>query len=1637
MQGILRHWTRSYNGQQAAGRVELADGTIMREVPAKYLREPAAPAQPAQQALKITSTEIKPLTHSPGEAGVIARTKANAEQMTREYLDKNTNNGVPVLATDLAKELYPEFQKDPVNHDRNVAAGSKAIRNWALDTALAQPVDPARPDTLITTASPGSGKTSSMMLGGDQSGIGMKIEQISDEGEGFNRLIQKVIDSGRKPVVEWIYVDSPGETVRRMARRAVGHDGRPGIGRTVELEYMAEAYYNLPRVLEETIAKFGDKANFLVVDNSGPLGTAKVSDDISGYIDKAKQMSYDQIKGEMYETLDNLKATGLFNSPRGQDILRAAETPRQGGIAGAAAEAAAGGRATAGEPGPKGAAGRPEAAGAVLTTPTTKSPAEQEVLRIARFNKAKEAAKGRMLNENAAQARPEAVEAAGRRAVALDADSAVLWHRAFANLKDSEGRSPLGAGQSWTGMTLPARVARTAATLLREMAGEAKKDGRGESADGYERMAKALEVAKGQDGLTTVLRGDYRDDTAREEAWHAWAIQNRIFDSDAMREVASRPEVTEMAARLRKQGYSANEIAHELLAKAMAGDPALEATEAQRVDVAHAFLRLAVDEFGPEILKEMPPVERAVQAIVDEMKGADYGREYDQRIQGGGEPSARAELRPAGGEAGRGVQSIEAGRVPREPGEAGRPQTEGNERGAAGAGEAAGELAAQRSGEAAFQRGKPRPIKPEDSLALPGMEGADVERRSAAGEEQGRLLTEEMRRPGENIDRMAGEMERNAPLFAGTEAGGMASLFQRPIEEIEPDRNRLPIEAYERDAKLAEARDLRIQAQQEARLLEQQKTLPYGGPTTWQRALGAFRQWRDQTPTPATELKGHIRENLGEYHRNVLQLQDSLKAAREAFVGVDEAKATDIIDNVEHGRYGAIDAEHRPIMVGLHNMLEEDRLELQKLDPEQLKDFYENYFPHLWDQSGKVARQIQAQSKSIFGAASFLQHRTLYPPTFKEGISIGLRPKTWNPVDMALMKHAEIQKYIFGLKTVDWMENTGMVKTFTSAKDAPAGWAELAEPYGRVMQRNDAGELVERGRRFAPADAAEIFNNFVSRGLRGKNAALDAAFGLNNGMNRVQLGLSGFHGVASTLHSAVNDIGMALMQGTQGRAEAATTLARAAVPGASMARAELVGTEMLKEYLNPGSAAKYAAEASWLSRAGGMPGQSLNLEPTSLRKVRDAFAMRDPKRVAKNALPAALEASSNWLMGPHGAIVRLKLGMFQLEAANILKEAPARGWDDVETRQRMQKAWDSIDNRYGQLVYENLFAKRWALDLAQLGIRSVGWNLGSFREYFGGASDTARAAARVLARKRPEFTTRMAFTMATPIYFGMATAAMDYLINGKGPDTEKYGLKAYFYPEMPDGSLMSWPGYMKDWFSFGMHPVQTVLNKTSPLLNAVAEQWENKDYYGNQIRNEDDPLVKQLWQSSEAAAKEFVPFSFRSVGQQWRQAGEGEFGAVGKGRGIGMLAYGALGFQPAPKQIQNSPAMNQAEHYIREMPEAPRTEETAARSRKVRNLVEALREGKLDEDKLEGVSSEEYRRALKEANEAPIVTAARRLTMEQALHVWKKASAAEREQLQEVMTEKAAKGLRQAAQENGDEAAKDLMARLDEAGVTY
>lgn len=70
---------------------------------------------------------------------------------------------------------------------------------------------------------------------------------------------------------------------------------------------------------------------------------------------------------------------------------------------------------------------------------------------------------------------------------------------------------------------------------------------------------------------------------------------------------------------------------------------------------------------------------------------------------------------------------------------------------------------------------KLRPIRPQDSLNLAGMETADADRETIRQITEAAELTARMREPGRNISDKAGHMERNSPLLFGT--GHNPTLF--------------------------------------------------------------------------------------------------------------------------------------------------------------------------------------------------------------------------------------------------------------------------------------------------------------------------------------------------------------------------------------------------------------------------------------------------------------------------------------------------------------------------------------------------------------------------------------------------------------------------------------------------------------------------------------------------------------------------------------------------------------------------------------------------------------------------------------------------------------------------------------------
>lgn len=94
------------------------------------------------------------------------------------------------------------------------------------------------------------------------------------------------------------------------------------------------------------------------------------------------------------------------------------------------------------------------------------------------------------------------------------------------------------------------------------------------------------------------------------------------------------------------------------------------------------------------------------------------------------------------------------------------------------------------------------PREPEG--VLPGLGSAVEEQRRAAATEQGRKLSEEANRPPESIESAAGAMERESPLFRGTEASPQNELFpprdERGFATLDLMRDvlsgRLPQEAW-------------------------------------------------------------------------------------------------------------------------------------------------------------------------------------------------------------------------------------------------------------------------------------------------------------------------------------------------------------------------------------------------------------------------------------------------------------------------------------------------------------------------------------------------------------------------------------------------------------------------------------------------------------------------------------------------------------------------------------------------------------------------------------------------------------------------------------------------------------------------
>jgi N12 class adenine-specific DNA methylase len=783
----------------------------------------------------------------------------------------------------------------------------------------------------------------------------------------------------------------------------------------------------------------------------------------------------------------------------------------------------------------------------------------------------------------------------------------------------------------------------------------------------------------------------------------------------------------------------------------------------------------------------------------------------------------------------------------------------------------------------------------------------------------------------------------------------------------------------------------------------------------------------------ADEQKSMMRETRGEMDRKVAQAFEKLKMQHKTWSLRSRQQSLDFINAVENGDISNLPKDQWALAQTFRDSFDEMKGELQKLKPEILQHYIENYFPHIWDRQSRarsIIRQVMAGKRPFAGKGSFLKQRTI--PTTQDGIDMGLKPVSWNPVDLFMLKYKEMAQFLMAHQTLDAMKEAGTAQYVKIGDKPPEGWQQLDDRIGTVYRRAqilDEDKLAKiegdvpkeeipgytgtvlAGRYYAPADAARAFNNFVSRGFAGRSQLYDAAAWVNNNLNALQLGISAFHATTTTVNATTSDIALGIQQLSQGKfLEGVKNIAEGVTVAPSLINTLRNGSKLMKEYLEPGSYAKFAKEADAVATAGGRHKQNVvEIKPFDrmMSDFREGSIAAGLTHIPSTILDATIRPVMGWY------VPRMKMGAFYEMAHNILETAAKEGWDHEKTRARVQKAWNSIDDRFGQLIYDNLFWHKAFRDSLMLATRSVGWNFGTIREIGGAVPDILREAGKGFVGEKPEVTDRMAHAFALAAFSALLGGVLTYLWTGKAPNQ----WKDYYYPLREDGTRVSIPGYMKDVFAYADHPGRTLLNKMGPLLSMTSEAIQNRDFYGTEIRHKDDSPIKQFLQVAKWAGSTALPFSVSGSKKLVEKEGEdtGTVASTVKGmlRHPGDVALGQFGFQPAPAHIQNSPALNLAREYAADnRPPGTKTKEQASRTHAMHQIEDMYRRGQVNQDAIKSyveagdVSERDVSRARLIGHVDPLVLATRSLSIEQALNVFDKADDKEKTALRPLIQHK-------------------------------
>ena len=714
-----------------------------------------------------------------------------------------------------------------------------------------------------------------------------------------------------------------------------------------------------------------------------------------------------------------------------------------------------------------------------------------------------------------------------------------------------------------------------------------------------------------------------------------------------------------------------------------------------------------------------------------------------------------------------------------------------------------------------------------------------------------------------------------------------------------------------------------------------------------------------------------LREHFDKYENSLNKFSNESKKRELDWAKVPEAERMLFIDKLQSGeKQSTPELQH---LADLYNKLNDTAYdEVSKVKD---VDYISNYMAQMWQDKGKAQTFFSDffSKNPLEGSKSFLKQR--YYDSYRAGIESGLVPEFTNPEKLVQVTFNRAMRLkmandVFTNMAKELGPDKGMTLVM-KGESPPEGYAPVNDPLWDSKAASTASGIRETGRAadkaagietqpvkagqdkyYAPNEVASVVNNFTSSGVENLLAKsfISGARGVNALFNMFQLGWSPFHAFMTSTYASrsalglgIDRIGTGVIKLARGDVSSAADNFKNGIKDVFFSGGGFaLSPQLVKNYIdgyqlkNQLKTGIDNANTDLITRGGGRAQAHAMYQMDAFNNLK--FAINELKsgdnnmgavgKIAGNTILTAIEAGVKPIMDYH--VPFMKLSGFMDEAKREIE----RLGPDASERDKtiaLQKAWDSMDNRFGQLNYDHLAWDKSTKQITTVAARALGWTKGSLDEAVRGVAGDEG----IFGKGGNDFLQGKGMTPKMRFVVGHVAGAMltgmmyQYIRTGQLPQE----LKDYFFPK--DGSKntdgtdhrVSPDAYTKDYYNWLTHPVTTAENKIAPGFETLNEIWQNKDFYGGQIRAEDATVPQQFSEIGKYLAKQAVPFAFRT-----------QTGSLNKTQQVEQ----AVGIQAAPRPVQLETDKQKAIYHEAtnqfEQVDKPRTQEEMLKYQALRDL---------------------------------------------------------------------------------------------------